>query len=65
MFLPITRRCKANPKRNRGITWDAVKTAIYAKIMACILNVWLSFFIAKDPKESPDYARIVNNRHFK
>lgn len=65
MFQPITRRCKANPKRNRGITWDAVKTAIYAKIMACILNVWLSFFIAKDPKESPDYARIVNNRHFK
>ena len=63
MFQPITRRC--NPKRNRGITWDAVKTAICAKILACILNVWLSFFIAKDPKESPDYARIVNNRHFK
>ena len=63
MFQPITRRY--NPKRNRGITWDAVKTAIYAKILACILNVWLSFFIAKDPKESPDYARIVNNRHFK
>lgn len=65
MFQPITRRCKANPKRNRGITWDAVKVAIYAKIIACILNVWLFFFIAKDPKESPDYARIVNNRHFK
>lgn len=63
MFQPITRRC--NRKRNRGITLDAVKTAIYAKILACILNVLLFFFIAKDPKESPDYARIVNNRHFK
>lgn len=63
MFQPITRR--SNPKRNRGITWDAVKTAICAKILAFVLNVLLSFFIAKDPKESPDYARIVNNRHFK
>ena len=63
MFQPITRCC--NPKRTRGITWHAVKTASYEKILACILNVLLSFFIAKDPKESPDYARIVNNRHFK
>lgn len=63
MFQPITRRY--NAKSKSGITWDVVKPAIYAKILACILNVLLSFFIAKDPKESPDYARIVNNRHFK
>lgn len=37
---------------------------LYHGLMDLFFDFPFLFFV-KDPKESPDYARIVNNRHFK